>query len=122
MDFSNMTREQLVAALQAKTAKKKPTRPCYCGCGGETQGRFVPGHDARFHGWARKIAKGELTMDEVVAVLPHDEAKEEMAHCVEHMRPKLEAEARLRAEKAVAKAKERAAELISQMGSQQSGD
>lgn len=112
MDFANMTREQLVALLAEKTKKTaKPTRPCFCGCGGETQSRFVPGHDARFHGWARKVAKGELNLDLVLATLPHNEAKEEMLTCVEHMRPKLEAEARLRAEKAAAKAAEAAANL-----------
>ena len=101
MDYTNMTREQLLALLAEKSAKgKKPTRPCFCGCGGETQSRFVPGHDARFHGWARKVAKGELDIALVLATLPHDEAKAEMRDCVEHMKPKLALEAQRRAEKA----------------------
>jgi len=101
MDYANMTREQLLALLAEKSKKAtKPTRPCYCGCGGETQSRFVPGHDARFHGWARKIAKGDLQLDLVLATLPHDEARDEMLASIEHVKPKLAEEARKRAEKA----------------------
>jgi hypothetical protein len=112
MNYANMTREQLVALLAAQSQKgKKPTRECFCGCGNPTQSRFVPGHDARFHGWARKVAKGELDRDLVMATLPHDEAREEMAQCIEHMKPKLALEAQRRAERAAEKLAEESAKL-----------
>ncbi len=37
---------------------------CWCGCGGATKSRFVPGHDARFHSLAKKVARGLATMPE----------------------------------------------------------
>lgn len=111
MDFANMTREQLLALLAEKTKKGKPTRECFCGCGGMTQSKFVPGHDARFHSWARKLVKGELTPDAVMALLPHEEARDEMERAVEHLTPKVAEEARKRAEKAAEKAAEAAANL-----------
>jgi hypothetical protein len=52
-------------------ATPKQPKPCECGCGGQTGGRFCPGHDARLYGrvnkynnWADenadKIASGEI--------------------------------------------------------------
>lgn len=38
----------------------KTVRNCVCGCGGQTTGNFVPGHDARFHGWLKKLADGRI--------------------------------------------------------------
>jgi hypothetical protein len=35
---------------------------CWCGCGGSTKAKFVPGHDARFHGLAKKVARGQAPM------------------------------------------------------------
>jgi hypothetical protein len=32
---------------------------CWCGCGSETKSRFVPGHDAKFHGQAKRAARGQ---------------------------------------------------------------
>lgn len=46
------------AAKREKTPKK--VRDCVCGCGGETTGYFMPGHDARFHGWIKKLADGRI--------------------------------------------------------------
>lgn len=53
-------------AVAAKTAGKgaiaKATttvKKCACGCGDETTGFFVPGHDARFKGWLLKIERGQ---------------------------------------------------------------
>lgn len=43
---------------------KQTTGVCWCGCGGATKGRFVPGHDARFHALAKKVAAGEAEMPE----------------------------------------------------------
>lgn len=42
---------------------------CFCGCGAEVNHnrRFKPGHDARFHGRAKKVARGELTATEATA-------------------------------------------------------
>jgi len=41
---------------------KAKTNICWCGCGGLTGGKFVPGHDARFHGLAKRVARGEAEM------------------------------------------------------------
>jgi hypothetical protein len=43
-------------------AKPKMTGECWCGCGGETKSKFVPGHDSKFHGLAKKVARGEAEM------------------------------------------------------------
>lgn len=40
-------------------APKEP-RPCLCGCGEMTASSFRMGHDARFHGWMKRIADGKL--------------------------------------------------------------
>jgi len=54
------------AAAKAKAnsgSRPKPVktvRACGCGCGGETMAYFVPGHDARYKGWLKKLASGEL--------------------------------------------------------------
>lgn len=46
---------------KAKAAKApKTVRKCYCGCGEETTSYFAPGHDARWHGWVKKLASGVL--------------------------------------------------------------
>ncbi len=46
-----------------KAAPAKEAAPCHCGCGRDTFGKagFAPGHDARVHGWGKKIADGRLT-------------------------------------------------------------
>lgn len=38
----------------------KALRPCCCGCGELVAGSFRMGHDARFHGWMKRIADGKL--------------------------------------------------------------
>ena len=52
------------AAAKAKASARpktpKTVRSCGCGCGGETMGFFVPGHDARYKGWMKKLGTGEL--------------------------------------------------------------
>lgn len=49
---------------KAKAAKRekvtKTVRKCACACGGETTGHFLPGHDARLHGWIKKLADGRI--------------------------------------------------------------
>jgi hypothetical protein len=49
-----------------RTVAPKPTMngSCWCGCGGATKGRFVPGHDSKFHGLAKKVARGLEAMPE----------------------------------------------------------
>lgn len=60
-----MTENTTPTVTKPAKAKKEPKAPsaCWCGCGGLTGGKFVPGHDARFHGaakrHARAIAAGE---------------------------------------------------------------
>lgn len=51
------------AAAKGKVKKAKAPqklRSCACGCGGETTSYFMPGHDARLHGWVKKLADGRI--------------------------------------------------------------
>jgi len=48
-----------------RTRKPKPTVACECGCGGQTKSRFVPGHDARLHGWALRVERNVVTLEQV---------------------------------------------------------
>ena len=52
----------------------EPTNPCWCGCGGLTRRRFCPGHDARFHGLAKRVARGEAPMPETFV---NDDARDD---------------------------------------------
>ena len=112
-DYANMSRDELIAALAAlkgeAKAAKTGTNPCFCGCGGLTKSRFVPGHDARFHSWAKAVARGERDLSELLAALPHDLAREEMQRCVAHEIPLQAARAALAQRKASEKAAERLA-------------
>ena len=48
-------------AAKAQQPKAEPVvKTCLCGCGATTKSFFVMGHDARFHGWLKKIALGKL--------------------------------------------------------------
>ena len=53
---------------RAKVASK-PGQPCLCACGQDAKsGRsFLPGHDARFHGWMKRLADQRLKPSEVPA-------------------------------------------------------
>lgn len=43
-------------------------RPCLCGCGSTTRGgRFMPGHDARLYGFARRVESGKSKLTEIPA-------------------------------------------------------
>ncbi len=53
------------AGAAARPKVQKTVRKCGCGCGGETMAHFVPGHDARYKGWMKKLATGELTQPEL---------------------------------------------------------
>lgn len=47
------------AKAEPKPRTEKVGRPCDCKCGGTTKGgRFLPGHDARYHAAERRIAAG----------------------------------------------------------------
>ena len=52
-------------SLPRSNRRNKPVVPCACGCGGGTKSRWVPGHDGRATGWAVRIERGLLTIDEV---------------------------------------------------------
>lgn len=91
----------------AKPAKRQPG-PCWCGCGTQTKGRFAPGHDARYHGLAKRVARGEADEAEALAGLAHDEARDKLRELIAEERPIHEAkQAAIAAEKA-AKAKAKA--------------
>ncbi len=50
------------AKAEPKPKAEKAGRPCDCKCGGTTKGgRFLPGHDARYHAAERRIAAGTGT-------------------------------------------------------------
>jgi hypothetical protein len=52
---------ELVFGSGAPTgATSTGTNKCWCGCGSPTKNKFAPGHDARFHGEAKKAARGLL--------------------------------------------------------------
>lgn len=65
---------------RARKADQK--NACWCGCGGTTGGRFVPGHDSKLHSLAKQVARGTADREEALAGLPHDEAT---AHFLEHV-------------------------------------
>lgn len=50
-----------------RMSKSKPVHACACGCGMETKGTWHPGHDGRATGWAIRVMRGILTIDEVPA-------------------------------------------------------
>lgn len=45
-----------------KVRKADQRNECWCGCGGETRGKFVPGHDSKFHSLAKRVARGQAEM------------------------------------------------------------
>ncbi len=50
----------------------KTVRKCFCGCGEETMSYFVPGHDARFHGWLKQIEKGKAAPEKLLTKAQRD--------------------------------------------------
>lgn len=53
------------AKANARPKAQKSVRPCGCGCGEETMSYFIPGHDARYKGWMKKVGDGRLSLDEL---------------------------------------------------------
>lgn len=47
--------------------KAKTQTACVCGCGGMTGGTWVSGHDGRAMGWAIRVERGILQLEEVPA-------------------------------------------------------
>ena len=91
------------AAAPTKKVESKSTKApvtCWCGCSGQTKPRpaskidlpaYLPGHDARAQGAARRVARGEegYIADEIMKALPHDNARDEFAAHVKVERTKL---------------------------------
>lgn len=95
----NLMGVETVADLQALIAGADPSEPvvftrstktvnstgtCWCGCGGTTKSRFVPGHDSKFHGLAKKVARGEAEMPESFVC---DEAEADFMHWHDNTAP-----------------------------------
>lgn len=60
------------AAKSAKPAASKKAEvlsKCLCGCGATTKSRFAPGHDARVHGWFKKVINGQMKKNELPSEL-----------------------------------------------------
>lgn len=45
----------------------KPSHPCACGCGMATKATWASGHDGRATGWAMRVMRGHMKLDEVPA-------------------------------------------------------
>lgn len=62
-----------VAALSALPALPRAGRraravvPCLCGCGLGTKSTWHPGHDGRATGWAVRVERGIMKMEDVPA-------------------------------------------------------
>lgn len=100
----------------SETTTKATKTPvvCWCGCGGLTKSRFVPGHDARHHGNAKRLARAEANGENpnheaVWAALPHDAAIDDFVAHYEAELPRATAKAQEKAAKAAQKAAEKAA-------------
>lgn len=51
--------------LPRSASAPKPLVDCACGCGMKTRSKFAPGHDSRLNGWAMRIARGMLKLDDL---------------------------------------------------------
>ena len=65
----NSTKLNSMPALPAmpKAYKAKATRECKCGCGNLTQRTWYPGHDGRATGWAIRIERNIIKLEDVPA-------------------------------------------------------
>lgn len=59
--------EALPSRSPPRNRRREP-RACECGCGGSTQRRFMPGHDAILRAWRIRVERGVIRLDEI----PHD--------------------------------------------------
>lgn len=66
--------EANTATVEVTKKARKGGRPakCLCGCGEVLKPKrtFRQGHDARFHGNAKKVARGKMTMTEATKGMP----------------------------------------------------
>lgn len=65
-----VTAKKVVAKKEVKKAVKKVKEAvvmneCKCGCKKMVAKNFAPGHDARVHGWAKKIDRKEMKWNEI---------------------------------------------------------
>jgi hypothetical protein len=113
--------DKLAKRLVARPNGKDSLSPCWCGCGGLTKGKFMPGHDSRFHALAKKVARGEADMP--TSFVNEDAEQDFMKHfnaelprhearVAEAAAKKSEKEARLAAKKAEIEAKEAAQDEV----------
>jgi len=84
-----------------KTLKSDQINECWCGCGGATKSKFVPGHDSKFHSLAKRAARGQAEIPESFV---NDEAEADFAMWFERELPIWEAGQPLRDLKAANKA------------------
>jgi len=84
-----------------KVLKSQQKSTCWCGCGGETGGKFVPGHDSRFHSLAKKAARDQ---EPYPTEFVNDEAEADFAMWYERELPIWQAGQPLRDLKAAGKA------------------
>lgn len=82
-----------------RAAKVKEPQACLCGCGGSTKGgRFLPGHDARYHARVKAAMTAGKTQEEAerlaskgplpASLLPKVEPKAPKAETVKTAKPK----------------------------------
>jgi hypothetical protein len=81
------------AAKPAKTPKAKPAKKapsaCLCGCGTQVARSFAQGHDARVHGQALRVLKGEMKASEMKGL--------KIPACVEWLRTRSWVDVKMRA-------------------------
>lgn len=62
-------RQRMNDEAKPKAAKVKTPQDCGCGCGGQTKGgRFIPGHDARYHSRIRTLEAQGISHDEAASI------------------------------------------------------
>ena len=64
------SRNRSAETINQNFTKKKPPsikgkNDCLCGCGGKTNGKFVPGHDMKAKSLLRKVIAGEKQREEI---------------------------------------------------------
>lgn len=112
------------APKEPRVAKVVEAKDCMCGCGGQTKGgRFIPGHDARFHSRVKALMAFDTTLTEAQA----DEIASKgplTGKYAAAQQPKVKAPKAPKAEKApkVAKATAAVAEAESVAGAAEAGD
>lgn len=62
-----MTKFAPLPSLPSSGRRNRPVRPCLCGCGRGTKGTWFPGDDGRATGWAVRIERGLLKIEDVPA-------------------------------------------------------